>query len=137
MRVSIRRTLRVHEREGTPLEDLGVIPDYMHKMTKEDVLNGNIDLINNAASILVKLPVYKVSIDVISSNAENITVKTETENISRLDILIDDRPQISIDIDIINNSSQFVLKRPLHEAHFLEVRGFKDGNLIAVRRVSI
>jgi hypothetical protein len=135
MRVSIRRTLRVHEREGTPLEDLGVIPDYIHKMTKDDVLNGNIDLINDAASILAKLPVYKVSVDVISSNAEKLTVKTETENISRLDILIDDRPQLSI--DIINNSSQFVLKRPPHEAHLLEVRGFKDGNLIAVRRVNI
>ncbi|HEX2169713.1 MAG TPA: S41 family peptidase [Nitrososphaera sp.] len=135
MRVSIRRTLRVHEREGTPLEDLGVIPDYVHKMTKDDVLNGNIDLINDAASILAKLPLYTLSVDVISSDTEKLTVKTETENISRLDVFIDDRPQLSI--DIINNSSQFVLKRPLHEAHFLEFRGFKDGNLVAVRRANL
>jgi Peptidase family S41 len=135
MRVSIRRTLRVHEHEGMPLEDLGVIPDYMHKMTKDDVLNGNVDLIDNAASILAKLPVYKISIDVISSNAEKLTVKTQTENISRLDVFIDDRPQLSI--DVINNSSEFVLKRPLREAHFLEVRGFKDSNLVTVRRAKI
>jgi hypothetical protein len=33
-----------------PLEDLGVIPHDLHKMTKDDVFNGNIDLINHAAS---------------------------------------------------------------------------------------
>ena len=63
MRVSIRRTLRIYEREGMPLEDLGVIPNAslydskstdVHKMTKQDLLNDNIDLINHAASILVK-----------------------------------------------------------------------------------
>ena len=62
MRVSLRRTLRVYEREGMPLEDLGVIPDAslydvkttdVHEMTKADLLNDNIDLINQAASILV------------------------------------------------------------------------------------
>jgi hypothetical protein len=51
------------------------------------------------------------------------------------DVFIDDRPQLSI--DIINNSSEFVLKRPLREAHFLEVREFKDGNLVAIRRAKI
>ena len=64
MRVSLRRTLRVYEREGMPLEDLGVIPDAslydvkttdVHEMTKADLLNDNIDLINQAASILAKM----------------------------------------------------------------------------------
>jgi C-terminal processing protease CtpA/Prc len=143
MRVSIRRTLRVHEREGMPLEDLGVIPDAslyvvestnVHKMTKEDLLNGNIDLINHAASILAKMPVYRISVDV-SSNAERLTVKTKTENISRLDVFIDDRPQLSI--DVINNSAQFVLERPRHKANFIKIKGFKDNNLVAVQGAEI
>jgi C-terminal processing protease CtpA/Prc len=135
MRVSIRRTLRVHEREGMPLEDLGVVPDLVHRMTKEDILNGNIDLINDASSILAKLPVYKISVDVVSSNSEKLMIKTETENISRLDVFIDDRPQLSI--DVVNNLSEFILKRPVSGAHFLEIRGSKDGNLVAIRRAKI
>jgi hypothetical protein len=45
MRVSIRRTLRVGRRAGTPVEDLGVIPTERHFMTRNDVLNNNVDLI--------------------------------------------------------------------------------------------
>jgi hypothetical protein len=134
MSVSLRRLLRVHEREGTPLEDLGVIPDYVHKMTKRDVLKGNTDLIYHAASFLPGLPVYKISVDV-SSNAEKLTVKTKTENISRLDVFIDDRPQLSI--DVINNSAEFFLELPLHEAYFMLIKGFKDNNLVAVQRDEI
>ncbi len=32
MRVSIRRTLRVGEQAGTPVEDLGVVPDFLHNI---------------------------------------------------------------------------------------------------------
>lgn len=137
MRISIRRTLRIHEREGMPLEDLGVIPDEMHKMTKDDVLDGNVDLINHAASILTKLPLYKISVNVIiSSNAEKLTVKTETENISRLDVFIGSRPQLSV--DVTNNSAKFVLeRRPQHEGLVLEIRGYKDNNLVAVKRAEV
>lgn len=51
-RVSIRRTTRVGKNIGMPLEDLGVIPDHIHYMTKNDLLNKNADLIEKAASIL-------------------------------------------------------------------------------------
>ena len=51
-RVSIRRTTRVGKNIGMPLEDLGVVPDHIHHMTKNDLLNKNADLIEKAASIL-------------------------------------------------------------------------------------
>src|SRR5918994_3577264 len=37
MRVSIRRTLRVAEAAGTPVEDLGVVPDERHHLTRRDI----------------------------------------------------------------------------------------------------
>lgn len=55
MRVSIRRTTRVGENAGLPVEDLGVVPDMKHRLTRNDVLNGNPDLISEAASILSEL----------------------------------------------------------------------------------
>lgn len=140
MRVAIRRTLRVHEREGMPLEDLGVIPDAskydnestdIHKMTKQDVLNDNTDLINHAASILAKLPLYKISIE-INPTGEKFTVKTLTENITRLDVYIDDRPQLSI--DVIDNSAQFTLKKPQQNQSIIKIEGYKEKDLVAVHR---
>ncbi len=49
MRVAIRRTTRVGDNAGLPLEDLGVQPDAIHRMTRDDVLEGNRDLIAAAA----------------------------------------------------------------------------------------
>ncbi|MEM9564583.1 MAG: S41 family peptidase, partial [Actinomycetota bacterium] len=48
MRVSIRRTLRVGERSGTPLEDLGVQPDHRIDLTRNDLIAGNQDLLDSA-----------------------------------------------------------------------------------------
>ena len=143
MRVAMRRSLRIREREGMPLEELGVVPDAslyisestgIHKMTKQDLLSDNIDLINHAASILAKMPVYKLSLE-ISPDAEELKVKTETENVSRLDVFIDNRPQQSIDIK--SNLTQFVLKRPQNKPSFIKVEGYKDNNLVARYRTKI
>jgi hypothetical protein len=133
MRVAIRRTLRVHEHEGMPLEDLGVVPDYKHGMTKDDLLKDNSDLINHAANILAEMPVYKLSINVNSLSGETLTVSAVTENISRLDVFLDDRPQRSL--DIVDNSVQFEL--PQLVASFIELRGFKDNHLVAIQKIKI
>jgi hypothetical protein len=131
MSVSLRRLLRVHEREGMLLEDLGVKPDHVHKMTKDDILNDNVNLVNHAASILAT---HKIAIDV-SSNAEELRVKTETENISRLDVSINGRLLKSI--EVTNNSTPFVLERPQDETPFMEIRGYNDNTFVAVRRAKI
>jgi hypothetical protein len=52
MRVSIRRTTRVGANVGLPVEDLGVRPDKVHKMTKRDLLDHNVDLIAHAIDLL-------------------------------------------------------------------------------------
>ena len=54
LRVAIRRTLRVNELSGMPLEDFGVKPDYFYKMTQKDLLHGNADLIAFAGAVLVQ-----------------------------------------------------------------------------------
>jgi C-terminal processing protease CtpA/Prc len=56
MRVSIRRNMRVGERTGVPVEDLGITPDIKYNMTKADLLQQNIDLIKKASETLATLP---------------------------------------------------------------------------------
>jgi hypothetical protein len=54
MRVAARRTTRVGNRQGDILEDLGVKPDILYRMTRRDVMDGNLDLIDMAIAELAK-----------------------------------------------------------------------------------
>ncbi|MFL6547996.1 MAG: S41 family peptidase, partial [Povalibacter sp.] len=52
LRVAARRMLRVGANAGMPLEDLGVVPDARHYLTRRDVLEQNQDLLEHAASLI-------------------------------------------------------------------------------------
>ena len=52
--VAIRRTIRVGKNQGIPLEDLGVTPDELHRMTKNDLLQKNMDLQEHACRMIGK-----------------------------------------------------------------------------------
>jgi C-terminal processing protease CtpA/Prc len=54
-RVAIRRTLRVGDNAGIPLEGLGVKPDEVHRMTEDDLLHKNKDLISTACKVLINM----------------------------------------------------------------------------------
>ncbi|NET34351.1 MAG: peptidase S41 [Cyanothece sp. SIO1E1] len=134
MRVSIRRTLRVGERSGTPVEDLGITPDYRHYMTKNDLLSGNVDLINRAGEILGERPVHTLKVET-TQTADTLRVEVITGGFSRLDVFLDGRPQRSLDIiDGINN---FDLKLPSQGASILDLKGFEQNRLVAARKVGI
>lgn len=52
MRVAIRRCLRVGQNAGIPVEDLGIEPDQLYRLTKRDLLENNVDLLKTAADML-------------------------------------------------------------------------------------
>jgi C-terminal processing protease CtpA/Prc len=52
LRVAFRRAMRVGAQFGNEIEDFGVTPDFYHPMTRNDLLNNNVDLIEYAASLL-------------------------------------------------------------------------------------
>jgi C-terminal processing protease CtpA/Prc len=92
MRVSLLRSLRVGRYAERPLEELGVIPDVRHYMTKNDLLNRNEDLINKAVDMLKFKPIYNLSVKAKRNSDGTGTVIAETTNISFLDVYIDNRP---------------------------------------------
>jgi C-terminal processing protease CtpA/Prc len=56
LRVAFRRSVRVGPATaGNDIEDFGVTPNYFHAMTRNDLLRGNVDLINHAARLLAAL----------------------------------------------------------------------------------
>jgi hypothetical protein len=53
LRVAFRRSQRIGPQSGNDVEDFGITPDYVHYMTRNDLLKRNVDLIDRAASLLI------------------------------------------------------------------------------------
>jgi hypothetical protein len=97
MKVALRRSIRVGRQTGRPLEELGIVPDNRHFITRNDLLNRNSDLIREAAKILSKKPSYGLSVTLIQNPDQSQTIEVSTKNISRLDIYLNDRPFKTLD----------------------------------------
>ena len=126
MRVSIRRTLRVGKLAGTPVEDLGVRPTHQHRLTRADLLEGNVDLLDRAGELLAALPARRLGVAVAGT-----TVSLDTVNLDRVDIYVDGRPVTSL--DVADGAHSVTLAAAGDE---VRVEGFADGRLVAARKVT-
>ena len=133
MRVSIRRTLRVGEQAGTPVEDLGVVPDFLHNMTKHDLLNQNVDLINRAAEILEKMPIRQLEAVKKSSIPGNVKLLLKTRGITRLDVFVNERPKGSLDF----TDGETELDIPLCGINSIRLQGYDGNQLVASRKLTV
>jgi hypothetical protein len=133
MRVSIRRTLRVGAQSGTPLEDLGVVPDVRHRMTRDDLLAGNKDLLDRAGELLAGMPVRRLEI-AAELDAGDLRVDLTVSNVDRADIYVDGRPRASVDTP---TSEASVTVSGDSQAAFVRAEGFADGQLVAARTVAV
>jgi hypothetical protein len=132
LHVAIRRTLRVGAHSGTLLEDLGVMPDARHWMTKNDILEHNVDLIEGAARLLARLPCYALTVDPpVPGPVLNVT----TKNITRLDVLLDGHPRYS---GRVKDGKNALLLGPSVRKHsLLDLRGYKGADLVAARKLEL
>jgi hypothetical protein len=135
MRVSVRRTLRVGRRAGTPVEDLGVVPDERHFLTRDDLLHDNVDLLNRAGSMLAALPVRRLSVTVQSVSPTRAVLAVEAQGMSRLDVYLGDRPAQSIDLE--GGEATLTVARTDPAQSSVEVRGYEGGGLVARYRTSL
>lgn len=129
MRVAIRRTLRVLDHAGDPVEDFGVIPDSRHFMTRNDLINRNVDLINEAGRILARLPVRSLDVEASSDTSSQLVLDVTTNDVTRLDIYINERPFGSIDV----GDGQSELTVGTKSARSVRLEGFNEDSLVASR----
>mgnify|MGYP001212172563 CR=1 FL=1 len=132
-RFAVRRVTRVGENAGVPLEDLGVLPDRLHRLTRRDVLERNVDLINRAARILAKRPSQRLTV----RQRTAATFVVQSENIDVVDAYLDDHPLANHR----GTSAGFVLRIPrgkrARSARTLRLQGFRDGELVATARAAL
>ena len=129
-RVAIRRIMRSGDHRGVPLEDLGVASDAEHKMTRDDLLNGNVDLIAQAAALLAAQPSVTLDLSVAAAAAGKRKLTIMTKALDRVDVMVDERPHATADV---NNGVPTVVEIANPGAgHDISVRGFAAGTLRAV-----
>ncbi|MCT9078059.1 S41 family peptidase [Streptomyces fulvoviolaceus] len=128
MRVAIRRTVRVGAPAGTPVEDLGVVPEVRHRMTRDDVLHDNTDLLARAGQVLASLPAYRL--DAALDGADG-TLGLRTSGLDRVDVFVAGRPRASVDVSD-GDTSVTVTPAP-GPGDRIRIEGYAAGDLAAAR----
>ncbi|MCA1367204.1 hypothetical protein I6F15_07305 [Bradyrhizobium sp. BRP14] len=141
MRVAIRRTLRVREEAGTELEDLGVKPDHLHKITSNDILNGDEDLIAAAAQIIRDMDASRPPTGFkpkVTRSEDSLDFEIDAEHLDQIDVFIEGRPLTSRGFAgaILNFSlpQNAVFQLPTSLVEF-EMRGYSGRDLVCCRRM--
>jgi hypothetical protein len=141
-RFAVRRVTRVGENSGVLLEDLGVKADERHSITRRDILERNVDLIERAGKILKKSPVQRLTV----KRERPGTVQIGYENLDRIDAYLDDRPlRASLNVKRSSRLKQRLLPltaKTTGSARQLWLEGFRSNpqgrpELVAATRLSL
>jgi hypothetical protein len=92
MRVSLRRCLRVGSRSGQPVEDLGVVPDERHNLTKRDLMEENADLMAAAGVLLAQGTPRQLKFTSAAAGTGKRKLTVTTRSIKSIDVWVNGRP---------------------------------------------
>ncbi len=134
MRVSLRRTLRVGARAGEPVEDLGVRRDEAHDMTRNDLLNGNADLLAKAGELLAQGTPRRFDATA-SISGQTLAVTLTTQGIKSVDLYVEDRPA-SAGTAVSDGTAVLQIPKPRAGAR-LRLDGFDGVNRVAARQLTM
>jgi len=135
MRVAMRRTLRAGALAGTPVEDLGIRPDYEYRMSRRDLLEDNADMMEFAGRVLSEMPLFRLEAAVRPLADGVLGVRAWTRAVERVDVYLDGRPEHSLDTH--DGVHDFAVDLPSHGVALMELRGFAAGQLAVATRVPL
>lgn len=136
MRVAVRRTTRVRDRSGELLEDLGVTPDIIYRMTERDVTGRNEDLIDRAIDEVALRSAHLIEVIGVDGHRDRApTVRIETLNVERVETTVGGRSLPSKRVR--GNRARIELDPAVPAGSAGEVRvrmlGYADDELVAER----
>ncbi len=130
MRVSLRRCLRVGARMGQPVEDLGVVPDRIHELTRRDLMEENADLMAAAGSLLAEGRPRLLFFTVAAAGAQKRELKVTTAAIASIDVYVNGRPVTTRATG--DGTSQVTV--PAAAGDVIRIEGYDAGVLVAARQ---
>jgi Peptidase family S41 len=135
MRVSLRRCLRVGSRFGQPVEDLGVIPDERHELTRRDLMEDNADLMEAAGALLAGRTPRVLMAAATAPVGGSRTLTVTTNAIASVDVYLDGRPVTtaatadgSTDVTIPAGTAESIVRVEGYDA---------AGRLVAMRQLAL
>jgi C-terminal processing protease CtpA/Prc len=131
-RVALRRSLRVGDRFGQPVEDLGVLPDVRHHLTKRDLLDHNADLMEKAGELLAAGRRCTLAAEIASQTADALTLAVTTKSLTSLDVYSGLRPVLTK--LVADGVSQLTIPLP---ASVIRIEGFAGEELAAAQRLTL
>jgi hypothetical protein len=134
MRVSIRRTVRVGKLAGTPVEDLGVVPDERHEMTRRDLLEDNADVLARAGELLTALPCRRLDVARVELRDGSLELDLDTKELQWVAVHVDGRPRTSVDVTA---GITTVTVPGVAAARTVRAVGYVDGQAAACRTVRL
>ena len=112
--------------DGAPIEDIGIVGHRPYAMTRDDLLKGNVDLMNFCARLIESEPATSL---VIRWKAPLLDL--EVSRLDRIDIYVDGRPHQTH--DVVDH-----LQVPLgHPQDIIRVEGYQGENLKQVRTIRL
>ncbi|HET9422677.1 MAG TPA: S41 family peptidase [Nocardioides sp.] len=134
MRVSLRRCLRVGAWMGQPVEDLGVVPDELHELTKKDLLEENVDLMAAAGTLLAQRQPRLLRFSAAAAGAGKRKLTITTGAVASVDVYVDDRPVATT----ATSDGTTQLTVPATGGDVVRVQGYDAaGALVAASQVEI
>jgi hypothetical protein len=143
LRIAIRRSIRVGQREGRPLEELGITPNRRYYMTKRDLVGHNEDLITEAVQILRAKPIYSLSVKPVAGKRRTLEISATSKTrrpdahrkIFRLDVAVSGWPYTSLLARDGNVTPTMVTFDRIKRPRSVVVQAFDhNNNLVAAYR---
>ena len=143
LRIAIRRSIRVGQREGRPLEELGITPNRRYYMTKRDLVGRNEDLVTEAVRILRDKPIYSLSVKPVAGKRRTFEIAATSktpradahQKIFRVDVSVNGWPYRSLPARNGNVAPTMVTFDEIKRPHSVVVQAFDYNNsLVAAYR---
>lgn len=134
MRVALRRCLRVGSRMGQPVEDLGVVPDQLHELTKRDLLEDNADLMAAAGALLAQRQPRLLGFTYTAAGTTKRKLTVTTGAVASIDVYVNDRPVATT--TTTDGTTQITI--PAAVGDVIRIGGYDaSGTLVAASRQEV
>lgn len=134
MSLALRRSIRTGQHSGQPIEDIGIIPDVIHRLTKNDIVHANQDLLNKAGEILASKPTCYLNGEIADRSDNAIALEVHSENLTSLDIYVNQRP-VKTAVPVTDTITR-IPDIPISSGDEpVQIRGYQNNTHMASRRI--